>query len=126
MTPHSITPRPIDRMKKSEFVGLCRAIWGPYWKRPAARALGRDPKMMRRYESGDSPVPTDVAHRLRALAKIGPAGEIVKSVLLELYAAPARHAPGTVKRGALEQAHNAAAQIVDKLNRAGLLRSLEE
>jgi hypothetical protein len=110
-------------MQPQEFEALCESVFGTYWRRPASRALGRDPKMMRRYATGDTVIPDDVAQRLRSIAEIGRAGEVVKAVLLEVYAAPARH---TVKRGAHEQAHHAAAQIVDKLNRAGLLGSMEE
>ena len=115
-----------DRMQPAQFEHLCESIYGTYWRRPASRALGRDAKMMRRYATGDTVIPADVAQRLLSIAGIGRAGEIIKVVLLELYAAPTRHTRGTGKRGAHEYAHKAAARIVSELRRQHMLVNEDE
>jgi hypothetical protein len=110
-------------MQPAEFERLCESVYGKYWRRPAARALGRDPKMMRRYATGDTVVPDDVAQALLRMAQVDPAAELIKGVLVRLLATPGgRVSVATEKRGIHERAHVAAIEIVDTLNRAGLLQ----
>jgi hypothetical protein len=97
-------------MTKLEFQTTCESVWGAQWKRPAARALRRDDKMMRLYAAGDTKIPQEIADRLRQVANIGPAGEIIKSLLLGKYPP--------------EFAHAIAATAVDQLQRAGLLADM--
>jgi hypothetical protein len=105
-------------MQPQEFEQLCESIYGTYWKRPVSRALGRDAKMMPRYASGDTVIPADVAQRLRSIADIGRAGEIVKQVIIAFAAKPAG---GSYRRSSQQQAHELAAQIVSALRRHNLL-----
>jgi hypothetical protein len=63
--------------------------------------------MMRLYAAGDTKIPQEIADRLRRIADIGPAGEIIKSLLLAKY-------PPAV-------AHEIATEAIRQFKRAGII-----
>jgi hypothetical protein len=96
-------------MTKEELMNISKAAWGEQWRRPAARAIGRDERMIRFYMAGRNKIPDALAEKLRDAVNIGPAGEIVRALLHNKF-------PQAV-------AHNIARDAVVRLQKAGLLVS---
>jgi hypothetical protein len=107
-------------MSAAGFAALCESIYGKYWKRPASRALGRDPKMMRLYAKGATAIPPDLVERLLRIADIGPAGEAVKRVLLDAITARELF-PGDPRASTRQRVHELAMEIVAELRREHLI-----
>ena len=55
-------------MNAAEFIKTCEAIYGAGWQSKLARDLVREPRTIRRWKSGESPVPKVVAEWLRGRA----------------------------------------------------------
>jgi hypothetical protein len=109
-----------DRMQPKEFEERCRSVFGTFWRRPSARLLDRDPKMIRRYAGGDSVVPVEVAQKLLSITEIGAAAEIAKRVIITARKRDARerkHEHVSLQ----EMAHFLAIEIVAALKGADLL-----
>ena len=51
-------------MDKADFITRCEAIYGPRWQSALARDLVRDIRTIRRWKSGESPVPKVVVEWL--------------------------------------------------------------
>jgi hypothetical protein len=52
-------------MTPADFAAACEAIYGAGWQSKLARDLVRDPRTIRRWKAGDSPVPKVVAEWLK-------------------------------------------------------------
>ncbi len=108
-----------DRMSNKEFTALCESIWGTFWRRRASKSLGRDPKMMARYSTGDSIVPPEVSERLTQMANIGPAGEIIKTAAIARLSS--KDSFGTERVSVTERAHFIAADAIEELRKRGIV-----
>lgn len=53
-------------MTPDAFVAICESIYGAGWQSKLARDLVRDTRTIRRWKSGDSPVPKVVQEWLRS------------------------------------------------------------
>ncbi len=56
-------------MTIEEFIALCEAVYGAGWQAKLARDLVRESRTIRRWKSGESPVPQVVQAWLRGRAK---------------------------------------------------------
>lgn len=54
-------------MRDAEFRSIGESLWGHYWIGPMSKALGVEPRSVRRWASGRFAVPEAVAHALLAL-----------------------------------------------------------
>ena len=97
-------------MLLAELSATAGAMFGPKWGKPLARAIGRSPRAVRFWKTGDRPVPPAAAEKIRELANIGPVGMIVRAAVRKVIADVAPWA-----------AHLVAQQAVADLARAGLL-----
>jgi hypothetical protein len=52
-------------MEAADFIRICEAIYGPGWQSALARDLVREPRTIRRWKSGESPVPKAVVEWLK-------------------------------------------------------------
>ncbi|OWK42407.1 hypothetical protein [Fimbriiglobus ruber] len=52
-------------MTPDEFIRICEAIYGAGWQSKLARDLVREPRTIRRWKSGESPIPKAVVGWLR-------------------------------------------------------------
>ena len=110
-----------DRMQPAEFERLCESVYGALWRRAAARVLGRDPKMMARYATGDTVIPEDVAQRLREHTEISPVAASVKQVILAAAEREARRPKMREKISGQQKAHFLSLEIAAELERVGLV-----
>ena len=53
-------------MTAAEFTSLCQQLYGDHWQPELARVLARDIRTIRRWKSGESPVPKVVQDWLLA------------------------------------------------------------
>jgi hypothetical protein len=107
-------------MSAAQFTTLCESAFGKHWRRPASRALHRDPKMMARYGNGEANIPTDVAERLLGIAQIGRAGDVIKRVIVKATTA-AKRSPPEYRTSPHQKAHELAIKIVAELRREKLI-----
>ena len=61
VTNDSLIPHP---MPAAEFIAICKRLWRRTWQSALARDLVREPRTIRRWKSGESPVPKKVAEYL--------------------------------------------------------------
>jgi hypothetical protein len=61
-------------MIPTEFISICETLYGPRWIATLARKLVREDRTIRRWKSGESPVPKKVAEWLRKRALAAEAG----------------------------------------------------
>lgn len=54
-------------MTSAELAAMCLAIWGPTWQGPLARALKVNDRTVRRWASGDVPIPESVESDIRRI-----------------------------------------------------------
>jgi hypothetical protein len=52
-------------MTPAEFTHICEELFGPGWSSALARELVREPRTIRRWKSGESPIPKAVQVWLR-------------------------------------------------------------
>ena len=113
------------KARAAEFVRLGLSIYGLDWKRPTARLVGRSSKMVRIYATGSTDIPDKIMDALRRHADVGPAGEIIKKVivahLIERKAKPVTEPPKRLH----EWAHDIAAEAVREMIKAGIMRSMD-
>lgn len=55
-------------MTPAEFISLCESLYGAGWQAKLARDLVRDIRTIRRWKTGESPVPQVVVEWLRKKA----------------------------------------------------------
>jgi hypothetical protein len=110
--PRSTRP---DRMQPAEFRTLCEAAFGRLWKRPASRALHRDPKMIARYADGEAVVPLEVSTQLKEIAEVGDVERTIKPILLKAFSGW-RH-PDGIRRSPEQKSHIFAKEIATALRR---------
>jgi hypothetical protein len=51
-------------MTPAEMTSICETLYGPRWQPILARELVREPRTIRRWKSGESPIPKAVARWL--------------------------------------------------------------
>lgn len=51
-------------MNLEDFELACRSLYGPQWRKPAAKLLGVSTKTIQRWVNGEYLIPYDVADRL--------------------------------------------------------------
>lgn len=56
-------------MTAAEFERAGERLYGPRWKAPLARALGRDPSMIWRYATDQAPIPKIVEIGIQGLLR---------------------------------------------------------
>lgn len=54
-------------MTAAELAAACLGLWGRNWQGPLARALGVSDRTVRRWASGDAPIPDGVAREIRGI-----------------------------------------------------------
>jgi hypothetical protein len=69
---------PPPRMTPAQLVALAESVYGPRWRRPLARAIGRSPRLIRHLESGDRSITAQVEGEIVAALHLGPVGQIVR------------------------------------------------
>lgn len=66
------------KMTTEEFLALGQSLYGANWRTKLANAFVREVRTVRRWGTGESPVPAKVSRKLRAMAEekgISKAGE---------------------------------------------------
>ncbi len=53
------------RVRQAEFIRLAVSIFGPKWKKPTGRLVGRTSKMVRNYAAGSFDIPDAIMDVLR-------------------------------------------------------------
>jgi hypothetical protein len=59
-------------MTPTEFIRSCESLYGPGWQSKLARVLVRDIRTIRRWKSGESPVPKVVEEWLAEKTRVSP------------------------------------------------------
>ena len=111
------------RVRKAEFIRLAVSIFGPKWKRPTGRLVGRTSKMVRNYAAGSFDIPDTIMDVLKKQADIGPAGQIIKKVVLRSLVEPTARTLGEPQKRAHERAYDIAVEAVREMTAAGVIRS---
>ena len=109
---HAASVGALDRrpMGSQELAAAGRVIFGERWLRPLARALQCSPALIRQCKDGRRALSGEGAARVRAMADLGPAGQLIRQVVAEVFA----HARPV-------QTHRVATRLVLGLSKANLL-----
>jgi hypothetical protein len=99
-------------MGPKELATSGRTIFGDQWVRPLARLLDCNPSLLRQCKKGERALAPQAAAKVRALAQLGSAGEIVRKVV-----------GSTCKGSRPRSTHLAALVIMSELAKRGLLVS---
>ena len=97
-------------MTGAELVAAGQAMFGPRWVKPLARAVGKSPRAIRFWRSGEHRIPEPAAAKIRALSLVGPVGTIVRRAVREI-----------IPDAGAWAAHRVAQRAVLELAKAGLL-----
>jgi hypothetical protein len=97
-------------MGPEELAAIAGSVFGSRWLRPLARMLECNPGLIRSCKKGERVLSGEAAAKVRALADIGPVGEIVRRILER-----------TIRDTRPVITHGVATAIVTELTNAGLL-----
>jgi hypothetical protein len=97
-------------MGSEELAIAGRTIFGPRWVRPLARALDCSPALIKQCRKGQRALSGEAAARVRAMADLGPVGQLIRKVVEEAFV-DARPI----------QTHRVASRLALELSKANLL-----
>ncbi len=120
-----LSARLARKARAAEFLRLALSVYGLDWKKPTARLVDRSPKMVRIYATGSTEIPDKIMDALRKHADIGPAGDIIKKVVVARLTERRAKEPGEPAKRLHEKAHDIAAEAVQEMIKAGIMRSME-
>ncbi len=79
--------------------------------------------MVRNYAAGSFDIPDTIMDVLKKQADIGPAGQIIKKVVLRSLVEPTARTLGEPQKRAHERAYDIAVEAVREMTAAGVIRS---
>ena len=120
-----LSTRLARKARAAEFVRLALSVYGLEWKKPTSRLVDRSPKMLRIYAAGTTEIPDKVMDTLRRHADIGPAGDIIRKVVVAHLAEHKAKKLGEPAKRLHEKAHDIAAEVVQEMIKAGIIRSMD-